>query len=98
MQAIQTARIVREFPSATKQLPSPALASANGGTFALDPSDKDEKTTLLPFFSVDVEVPPDLVRDRWGQRAWLRFDHGPSPLVLRWWRAARQVFLGRFHV
>ena len=98
MQPVRTARIAREFPSATKQLPSPALATTNGGTFTLDPADKDGKTTLLPFFSVDVEVPPDLVRERWGQRAWLRFDHGSSPLALRWWRAARQVFLGRFHV
>ena len=98
MEPIDSAHVVREFPSATKQLPSPALAVANGGTFALDPADKDQKTTLMPFFSVDVEVESDLVRDHWGQRAWLRFDHGASPMLPRWWRAARQVFLDRFRV
>ncbi len=92
------ARIAREYPAATRQLPSRALAVSNGGPFQLDPSDKDGNTLLFPAFAVDVEVASDLVRDHWGERAWVRFDHGASPVIRRWWRTARQVFLGRFHV
>ncbi len=98
LQDVEGARVAREFPAATRRLPSQALASGNGGPFALDPTDKDQNTALLPFFTVDVSVPSDLVRDHWGERAWVRFDHGASPMLERWWRSARQVFLGRFHV
>jgi putative peptide zinc metalloprotease protein len=94
---IAAGRIVREFPEATRRLPHPALASASGGPFAVDTSAKEENTSILAFFEVDVAVPPDLVRDHWGERAWIRFDHGAQPLLSRLWRATRQVFLEHFH-
>jgi putative peptide zinc metalloprotease protein len=95
---IETGRIVREFPEATRRLPHPALASANGGPFTVDPSAKEQNVSLLPFFEIDIAVPADLVRDHWGERAWVRFDHGAEPLLGRLWRATRQVFLEHFHV
>lgn len=95
---VSEARIAREYPGATRQIQSQALAAPNGGPFQLDPSDKDGNTMLFPAFAVDVEVASDHLRDHWGERAWVRFDHGASPMLRRWWRAARQVFLGHFHV
>jgi putative peptide zinc metalloprotease protein len=95
---IETGRIVREFPEATRRLPHPALASTHGGPFTVDPSAKEQNTSVLPFFEIDIAVPPDLVRDRWGERAWVRFDHGAEPLLTRLWRATRQVFLEHFRV
>jgi putative peptide zinc metalloprotease protein len=98
MRPVDGATVTRQFPAATRKLPSHALSSNNGGPLTLDPSDKDENTALQPFFTVDIAVPSDLVRDHWGERVWIRFDHGATPMLERWWRQARQVFLGRFHV
>ena len=95
---IETGRIVREFPEATRRLPHPALASTHGGPFTVDPSAKEQNTSVLPFFEIDIAVPPDLVREHWGERAWVRFDHGAEPLLARLWRATRQVFLEHFRV
>ncbi len=95
---IADARIAREFPAETHDLPSLALAAENGGPFPLDPADKDRKRSLFPFFNVDIEVPSVLARDHWGERAWIRFDYGAAPLLGRWWRSVRQLFLGHFHV
>ena len=95
---IETGQIVREFPEATRRLPHPALASANGGPFTVDPSAKEQNVSVLAFFEIDIAVPPELVRDHWGERAWVRFDHGAEPVLARLWRATRQVFLEHFHV
>jgi putative peptide zinc metalloprotease protein len=95
---IEGGRIIREFPEATKRLPHPALASTHGGPFTIDPSAKEQNTSLLPFFEINIAVPPSLVRDHWGERAWVRFDHGAEPVLARLWRVARQVFLEHFRV
>jgi putative peptide zinc metalloprotease protein len=90
--------IARIVPQATRQLPSSALAQTNGGPFALDPTAKKPDTSLLPFFEVDVALPATALAPRWGERVWLRFDHGGSPLAQRIYRNLRQVFLKRFNV
>lgn len=95
---VGTVRIVRQFPQSTRLLPSPALSSANGGPFAPDPNAKEKETSLEAFFEIDLATPAELAIDRWGQRVWVRFDHGASPALARIYRAGRQLFLGRFHV
>jgi putative peptide zinc metalloprotease protein len=95
---IGAARIERQFPQSTKQLPSPALSSVNGGPFAPDPNAKEKETSLESFFEIDIATPAESVIDRWGQRVWVRFDHGASPALARIYRVGRQLFLGRFHV
>jgi putative peptide zinc metalloprotease protein len=94
--ALEEARIVREFPEATRQLPHPALASPNGGPFSIDPSAKEQNVSLLPFFEIDIAAQAEQLRTRWGERVWVRFDHGAEPLVPRVWRGLRQVFLEHF--
>lgn len=95
---IEAARIERQFPQSTRQLPSPALSSVNGGPFAPDPNAKEKDTSLEAFFEIDIASPGQMALDRWGQRVWVRFDHGASPVLVRIYRAGRQLFLGRFHV
>jgi putative peptide zinc metalloprotease protein len=90
--------VTRLVPQATHQLPSSALAQGNGGPFATDPSAKTPDTTLLPFFELDVTLPQAAPATRWGERAWLRFDHGPAPVSQRLYRSFRQIFLKRFNV
>jgi putative peptide zinc metalloprotease protein len=96
--SIQAARIERQFPQSTRQIPTPALSSMNGGPFAPDPNAKDKDTSLEAFFEIDIATPDEVALDRWGQRVWVRFDHGASPALERIYRAGRQLFLGRFHV
>jgi putative peptide zinc metalloprotease protein len=89
--------VAREAPQATHLLPAAAFSAANGGPFVLDPSAKDKDVMLESAFEVDVRA-SELVAQRWGDRVWVRFDHGGSPLIGRFYRYARQLFLGRFHV
>jgi putative peptide zinc metalloprotease protein len=95
---IGAARIERQFPQSTRLLPTPALSSLNGGPFAPDPGAKERETSLESFFEVDIATPSELTSDHWGERVWVRFDHGASPALARIYRAGRQLFLGRFHV
>jgi putative peptide zinc metalloprotease protein len=95
---VGAARIERQFPQSTRLLPTPALSSVNGGPFAPDPSAKERETSLESFFEVDIATPSELTSDHWGERVWVRFDHGASPALVRIYRAGRQLFLGRFHV
>ena len=90
--------VEREVPKSSRALPTPALSTENGGPFAPDPSVKDKDMILEDIFEVDISVPEELAVERWGERTWIRFDHGASPVAGRLYRAARQLFLGRFHV
>ncbi len=90
--------IARIVPQATKQLASPALAQQNNGPFPVDPTAKSGDVSLMPFFELDVVLPEGALSDRWGERVWLRFDHGGSPIAQRLYRGIRQVFLKRFNV
>lgn len=96
--------ITREAPQGTHVLPSSAMAAANGGPFAVTPGagrkdGRDQKEIMVnSVFEIDLGVAGDFVFSRWGERVWVRFDHGASPLIARLYREARQLFLGRFHV
>ena len=95
---LDSAVLQREVPKSTHLLPSPAFSTATGGPFSPDPTAKDKDAILDSIFEIDVAPPPDFTVERWGERVWVRFNHGASPLIERLYRAARQVFLGRFHV
>jgi putative peptide zinc metalloprotease protein len=92
------ARIVASAPESRPVLPSPALSTNAGGAFALDPSDPQQRRTLESLFVFDVAplgpVPLPMV----GERALVRFDHGPEPVGFRFYRALRQLFLSQFNV
>jgi putative peptide zinc metalloprotease protein len=88
--------MVRDIPAATHELPSPALGDKGGGPHATDPADTDGVKTQEPVVLVDVAL-PDTALTRVGSRAWVRFDHGSTPLAARWYRQARQVLLQHFN-
>ncbi|MBT8446294.1 MAG: peptidase M50, partial [Gammaproteobacteria bacterium] len=91
------ARILREVPAATNELPSLALGSAGGGQVALDPRDNATPRSLDSLFQFDLalEQPVSLFL---GSRLLVRFDHGYETLAARWYRALRQLLLARFSV
>jgi putative peptide zinc metalloprotease protein len=89
------ARLLRTIPAATERLPSAALGEHAGGSFAVDPADKDHLQTPTPVFVFDV-ILDGHVHERAGGRAWVRFDHGWTPLVVQWGRRLKQLFLRNF--
>ncbi|HWA12947.1 MAG TPA: PqqD family peptide modification chaperone [Burkholderiales bacterium] len=90
------ARVRREVPAATAELPNLALAMDGGGKVALDPREKTPRA-LQKFFDFELSLP---VRENVhiGSRIYVRFDHGSEPLAFQWYRSLRQVFLKQLNV
>jgi putative peptide zinc metalloprotease protein len=95
---VVSARIARIVPGGTEELPALALGMAGGGQIPTDPMDQRGLTAVEKVFQVDLELPsqPDLVN--LGGRAYVRFDHGWTPLAVQWYFEIRQLFLSRFNV
>lgn len=91
------ARIVRHFPAATHELPSMALSTEGGGLFALDPSRPNRVQVFERLFQLDLALDEPLA-DKVEERAFVRFEHPPEPLVFRWWRSIRRLLMSRFEV
>ncbi len=92
------ARIAREVPAATDQLPNAALGSVGGGRIDVDPTDKKGLKTLQKVFQFDVVLPAPVQLRYIGTRVYARIDHGSEPIGQQWYRSLRQVFLRRFDV
>jgi putative peptide zinc metalloprotease protein len=95
---ISEARLLREVPAATNQLPGRALALEGGGEIPVDPQDRLGTKAFQKVFLFDLGLPSEKGFYCVGGRVYARFDHGLEPLVQRWYRAIRQVFLKRFNV
>lgn len=88
----------REVPAATHEVPGRALTREGGGQIAVDPFDRLGIKSFQTVFLFDLELDDPEVFDNVGGRVHVRFDHGREPLIWRWYRAIRRVFLGRFNV
>ena len=92
------ARLVREVPAGSDELPSKALSSSGGGSFAVDPRDSHGTKTLRRVFQVDLELPDTVAASgAFGSRAYIRFDHEWEPVGFQLWRRLRQVLLSRLN-
>ena len=92
------ARIRREVPGASLQLPTAALGSAGGGPIAVDPRDKQGVTTLRQIFQLDLSLPVEVRSEYLGARVFVRFDHGFEPVGFQLYRAFRRLLLRQFNV
>ena len=90
--------IRRELPAATDQLPSRVLSQQGGGEIAIDPRDTEGVRAFQKLFLFDIELPDLGGLYNVGGRVHVRFDHGQEPLLWRWYRSIRQLFLRRFSV
>lgn len=90
------ARVVRELPSASFELPGVALGSEGGGRIAIDPGEKTRRRAFEKVFLFDLQLPPGEAPHTLGGRVYVRFDHGYEPLYARWYRSLRRVFLSHF--
>jgi putative peptide zinc metalloprotease protein len=97
-EATWTARIVREVPTASLDLPSPALATTGGGRVAIDPRSADGLRALEKVFQFDLEVDGPPGSGAIGGRVHVRFDHGTEPIGLTWIRDLRRLLLRHFDV
>ncbi|MEW6079749.1 MAG: efflux RND transporter periplasmic adaptor subunit [Thermodesulfobacteriota bacterium] len=91
------ARLMREVPAASADLPTAAFSLEGGGPFALDPRAQREKKSFesLFYFEVALDEP---MKDRLGSRVFLRFEHEAEPLAVQWYRTLRRVFMGIFNL
>jgi putative peptide zinc metalloprotease protein len=94
------AKIEREVPAATQDLPSLALTLEGGGKVGLDPTAKPEggARALTPLFQFELALTGDQLPNMLGQRVYVRFVHESEPLAEQWFRVLRQLFLKRFTV
>lgn len=92
------AKVIREVPGAVERLPSTILGSAGGGEIAVNPADEGQTQALEGLFQFDLLLGGDLDAVFFGSRAYVRFDHGTSPIGWQIYRSARQLFLKRFNV
>ena len=96
MDVLHVDQVSREVPTATRQLPSVALATTGGGPIAVDPSDDQHLRALEVVFQMDVKLPEGALDHRIGERVYVRFQHGSRTLAWRISRSIRQLFLRRF--
>jgi putative peptide zinc metalloprotease protein len=98
MEVLRVDQVTREVPTATRQLPSVALATVGGGPIPVDPSDEQHLRALEVVFQMDVKLPEGARDHRLGERVYVRFQHGGRTLAWRISRTVRQLFLRRFEL
>lgn len=89
------ASVVREVPAASSELPSMALSTSGGGTIALDPNGNSAPKSFRKNFLFDLELSGTTL-SRVGERAFVRFDHLPETLAVKWYRNIRRVLVRMF--
>lgn len=92
---VYPASLKGSIPGAGNRLPSAALGDRSGGPHVVAPGDTEHLTTREPLFLFDV-VLPSALGERLGGRAWVRFEHPPTPLAMQWLGSLRQLFLNAF--
>ena len=94
------ARILRETPAASQELPSAALGTKGGGSIVVNTmrDDKNARLALTRVFHVDLAIAEDVNVFGLGQRAYVVFNHGSEPIASQWQRAFRQLILGQLSV
>ena len=90
--------ISRVVPSASDQLPSPALGSDGGGKIPINPMSGENLTAAEKLFQLDLELPTNSRFVNAGGRVYVKFIHEWEPLATQWERDVRQLFLSRFKV
>ncbi|GAA0692668.1 HlyD family efflux transporter periplasmic adaptor subunit [Marinobacterium maritimum] len=93
-----TARVLRAVPSATRRLPSLALALQGGGTIGVEPGEQ-QPLALEPLFLLELKAVSDQpISTTLGGRVYARFEHTPEPLAMQWYRILRDLFIRKFGV
>lgn len=92
------AGMVRQAVGGVDELPTAALGIQGGGEIPTMPSDTNGVKTMERVFMVDLALPASAPPSAFGERVYVRFDHGFEPLAWQGIRRLRQLFLSRFGV
>ena len=93
---VRTGHIVRRRPDGETILPSRALAAEGGGVITTDPRETKGPKALQRMFQFDLQLDEPELFSAFGQRVYVRFEHGHEPLAVQAYRAVRLLFLSRF--
>jgi putative peptide zinc metalloprotease protein len=88
---VVAAKVWREVPGATDELPSMTLSLEGGGRIGMDPAARGEARTLQKLFVLDLLLPAGVGMDKLGSRVYVRFEHAPEPLGHQWYASARRL-------
>ena len=91
------ARVVREVPGASTDIPSHTLSLQGGGSIALDPRGSHGLAAMERLFQFDVVV-DGATANGVDERVFVRFEHTPEPVGFRWYRGFRRLLMRRFDV
>jgi putative peptide zinc metalloprotease protein len=92
------AKVRRELPAGTPELPTAVLGSTGGGALAVDPRDSKGVRALTRVFQVELELPSSIRAPYLGSRVYVRFDHGYEPAGFQLYRSFRRLLLAQFDV
>ena len=95
---LHQARVTRQVPGGEFDLVSPALGSTGGGEIAVDPAVSEGTRSLRRVFDIELQLDEAAAQPVFGDRAWVRFDLGATPLGWQWALRLRQLFLARLSV
>lgn len=84
------ARVTRDTPAATRDLPAESLATLAGGDVVVDPSSADRVVALSTYFLVEVTADDGLSGVMPGQRARVRFEGQPESITAQLLRRLRR--------
>lgn len=89
--------VIRAAPGGVHELPTAALGMAGGGAIPTSPEDSKGLKAIDRVFLLDLKLPSG-VSSAFGERVYIRFNHGYEPLAMQGLRRLRQLFLSRFGV
>ena len=92
------AGMVRQAVGGIDELPTAALGIQGGGDIPTMPNDLNGVKTIERVFLVDLTLPVSVPPSAFGERVYVRFDHGLEPLAWQAMRRLRQLFLSHFGV
>jgi len=96
--AMLDAHVRREVPGGGFELVSPALGSTAGGEIGVDPAQEGGKHSLRRVFDIELQLAQPSPSAVFGDKVWVRFDLGATPLAAQWLLRLRQAFLARLNV
>ncbi len=92
------AQLRREVPGGGPELVSPALGASAGGAIGVDPSKEGGTHSLRRVFDLELQLDHPAPSAVFGDKVWVRFDLGATPLATQWLLRLRQAFLSRLNV
>ncbi len=99
LHTVLDARVIRDVPAASRELPSLVLSLEGGGRIGLDPESRNngQLQSLEPLFLLELDLDSaEAYPQALGGRVHVRFQHPDEPFANQAYRVLRDQFLRRF--